>query len=380
VAVSLPIYKQRRVVLVRFQRATTGDPDAAKPDIDDRGWSGQFGPIMGIAKGSNATVRLRRERIAPTAPLFAVPSDNTALLCAGQPNYALPPTQDVDLVLSGITGGNPKVTTLDIRHGSATGPIIHKLTVWIFNPLTVKITPHMVTIKDAANPGIASAVNIANIIDRVKAIWKPCGVDFNVQATKNDTHTFANAGVLQASTMNAAGTEVWGAEIGTLLSSNYVASTINAYFVNQIAMVTNPGLLGLGLSRATAGSSGGALPQPGIILGDTNAAGIARAGDSMWLANDLAHEIGHFFGLWHPNQKEPPNERKDTWCRRMLMHNFNSMTSLGAWRDTVVGYGVDSTGSPRRGCLVTMKDLPQITTDGEATTVRGTISSAAGPY
>lgn len=379
-AVDLPIYKQRRVVLVRFKRMVTGDPDPAKPDIDDRGWTGEFGPIMGILQANNAWVRLRRERIDATAPLFAVSSDAATLLCGGAASFPVPAAKDADLILTGMTGGNPKVAHLEIRHGSAKGPVIHKLTVWVFNKLSVKITPHMVTIKDAVNPGIGSAVTIATIMDKVKAIWKPCGIDFNVQATQSYTHTFANAGVLQASVNNAAGNEVWGAEIGTLLSSKYVPNTINAYFVNQIALVSSTGILGLGISRATAGGSGGALPQPGIILGDTNAAGAARAADSMWLANDLAHEIGHFFGLWHPDQKQPPNERKDTWSRRMLMHNFNSMPQFGGWKDKVIGYGVDGGGFPRRGCLVTMKNLTQISTDGECTTARGTISSAAGPY
>ena len=120
------------------------------------------------------------------------------------------------------------------------------------------------------------------------------------------------------------------------------------------------------VSAATFG-----MPNPGIILADTTA-GATR--DAMWWANDMAHEIGHFFTLWHPENLQPPNEREDTWSRRELMHNFNHMGTIGNWKDNV-GYG-----NLNRGCFVSMKDLSQLVTDNECTTARGTIGGAAGPY
>ena len=56
----------------------------------------------------------------------------------------------------------------------------------------------------------------------------------------------------------------------------------------------------------------------------------------------------------------------------MLMHNLNLMSSLNNWRDDV-GYG-----NLRRGCLITMKNLPRITADDECTTARRAV--IAGPY
>ena len=129
-------------------------------------------------------------------------------------------------------------------------------------------------------------------------------------------------------------------------------------------------------SRAFATANG--FPQPGIVLGDTSVSGVVRDTDSMWLANDLAHEIGHFLRLPHTESKEPPNEREDLWSRRRLMHNFNTLPSMGVIRDAV-GYGTNATGSVRRGCFVTMKDLSQLNSDGEQKIVRATILSPAGP-
>jgi hypothetical protein len=162
----------------------------------------------------------------------------------------------------------------------------------------------------------------------------------------------------------------------TLLAHSYARASINAHFVKCIDIPTYPELLGLGLSRSNAAAYG--LPQPGIILADTNLNGDNRVGDTMWLGNDLAHEIGHFLQLEHPEKKQPPNERKDFWSRRMLMHNFNLQAASGDWRDDF-GYG-SSGGDIRRGCMVTMKNLAQLTTDGECTTARATITSPAGPY
>jgi hypothetical protein len=381
-AINLPVYKQRRLVLTRFKRAVTGDPDSDKPDIDDRGWTGQFGPVVGVTSGTTVTVQLRRERIDTSAALFATSSDTSVFTVSSPAGGALPAGARADLGLTGGTGGNPKVAKLQIRFASATGPILHTMDVWVYSKVTVNLTPHRVTIGSAANPaGIPTAVAIATIIDKVKAIWKPCGVDFNVQPTMPDYHLFATAGVAKTRFNDAAGTH-WSPEVAQMLAMFFVPNTINAYFVNQLATDDSANVLGHGISRARSSGSGGALPQPGILLGDQTSTGINRSGDVMWVANDLAHEIGHFFGLDHPAMSSGA-VRQDTWGRRMLMFNFNLMGKLGGaggWKDTAVGYGADASGNPRRGCLVTLKNLSQVSTDGESTTARTTITSAAGPY
>lgn len=218
-------------------------------------------------------------------------------------------------------------------------------------------------------------------MDLVRAIWRPCGVTFSVGATKNDTVTFANDGIVLDTPYDNV-TKLQNTELSTLLGTNWIANTINAYFVNQIGTGNT---LGYGFSRTSAATF--KVANPGIILGDQTASS-GRSGDIHY-ANDLAHEIGHFFQLWHPENQQPPNELEDTWSRRMLMHNFNLMWGHNPWprndgnghayahRPLLddVGYGAN-----RRGCFVTMKHLAQKTTDGECPTARGTINSDATPY
>jgi hypothetical protein len=154
----------------------------------------------------------------------------------------------------------------------------------------------------------------------------------------------------------------------TLLTTNWVANTINAYFVRQIGTGNT---LGYGFSRPSSVTF--ATTNPGIILGD-QAGGSVH--DSPWAGNDLAHESGHFFQLWHPNNQQPPSEREDTWSRRFLMHNHNTQRIMSNWKDDN-GYGALGR-SARRGALVTHKHIQHIATDNECTTARRAI--LAGPY
>jgi hypothetical protein len=361
----LDVFKTRRLHFVRFERATTGNPQAGFPDPDDRGHLVQFGPVVGVLQGRQVTVRLRRVTLETATPLFLKSSDTGAFTVDDPADGNVPASATHDFKITGVTGGNPRTARLEVRHRDASGPILASMEVRVFQPAPVTITPHMVTIAQtgAAGPGVGSAVTVSTIMDLVKAIWIHHGVTINVGATVNDNLTFAQAG-----------TVAWGAELNTLLGTNWVPATINAYFVNRINM-NNPaqnGVLGLGFSRTSFSTFG--LPNPGIVLGDTNMSGASRVADLMWLANDLAHEVGHFFTLWHPENQQGAATRRDTWSRRMLMHNFNLMGSLGGHRDDT-GYG-----NLRRGCFVTMKDLPQLVTDGESGTARGTITSPAGPY
>ena len=96
------------------------------------------------------------------------------------------------------------------------------------------------------------------------------------------------------------------------------------------------------------------------------------------MQSNRKRRIGHFLQLPHTENLEPPNEREDLWSRRRLMHNFNTLPGAGAIRDQV-GYGTNPAGNVRRGCFVTMKDLSQLNSDGEAKIVRATVLSPAGP-
>lgn len=363
--IALPIYKQRRLVPVAFVRAGQGNPTLFHPALDDRGYTGaEHGPIIGVFQGDTVFVRLQRLRLDPGADVY-VTSDNPVAASIVYPlGGKLDHGAEADFQIKGLIGGMPQPVKIFARFGSATGPIIGRMLAWVLLPLTLRITPHVAAIASATGAAVSSSIAIADLMDHVRAIWRPCGIEFVVNATVRDAYRFANPG------------RVAVAELGSLLGHSYARGTINVHLVNCIDVPANPGLLGLGLNRAFVTAN--RLPRPGIILADTNLNGSNRAADAMWLGNDLAHEIGHFLRLEHPEKKQPPNECKDFWSRRMLMHNFNLQAPSRDWRDQF-GYG-SSGGDIRRGCMITMKNLAQLTTDGECKTARDTVISPAGPY
>ncbi len=368
------VYKSQRIVPVRFKRSVTGQPVLGKPDIDDRGFyraaitaGNDHGHVVGVTEGNESEITLERFRIDNKADLFVTSSDTakmTVIDSGGTDQLAA--SKEPKVKVKGVLGGaaaNPETAKVEVRFGSATGPIIGEISVWVFKPLTVSLTPHNVTIKGASTAGIASSANIASVIDLVKAFWEPCGVKFQVEAIQNDPVTFATAGKV-----------VWKPEVNTLLSTNRTNDSINAYFVNEVEMPGLPGVLGLGISRARVNSDTGSAnpyPHPGIILGDKTV-GLDRHTDLHFLANDLAHEIGHFFTLAHIDFRNSGSSRDDTFAARMLMHPNNTRT-LSSWRNDA-GYG-----ARYRGGMITMKDLVGFTTDGEAIQARGVIGGA-GPY
>lgn len=380
-AFSYEVYKSQRIIPLRFTRAITGAPVIGKPDIDDHGCyrttvtlNNDHGHVVGVTEGGEAEIKVKRERISKDAELFVTSSDTAKMTVtvSGGTN-ALPKANEANLKIkgiAGIAGANPNTAKAEIRYGSATGPIVGEISVWVFRKIEVKLSPHNHKIKTAAVAGIGSSVDIPAVIELVKAFWEPCGIKFLVDPVITTTDlTFAAAGDVQ-----------WGAEFNTLLNTNFVNKSINAYFVNRIVIPSLNGVLGFGASRASFAGFG--LPNPGIILGDTNVNGSDRHTDVHWLANDLAHEIGHFFTLEHVDRKNNNAPRNDTWSVRRLMYPGNKRGNLpGAWQNDV-GYGANY-----RGGLITNKNLTDSanaanhSTDGESLITRAVAAATPnGPY
>ena len=383
-AIAKEIYKFERIVPVRFSRlvdpanvaTTSGPPRGDSPDLDDRGFfQTVHGPIVGMTENSWVKVRLSRENVENGVSLFVASSDTNVVTVETSRGTAELPNDEhmwVKLTAPADSGGDPATAIVEVRFNAADGPVIAELFVYVFEPVSVDITPHVVTISRAAAgpaaavPGTVPGANIAAVMDMVSAIWRPCGVTFNVQPTENDAVDFGTANIVSDNP--------WPGEVDTLLGTNWIADTINVYFVRQIGTGNT---LGYGISRDSARRFH--LTNPGVILGETTAGGTTR--DTQYWANDLAHELGHFFQLWHPGNRQGADTWQDSWSRRMLMHNFNR--TLGANppspRFTDAGYGTFGTGT-NRGCMITIKNYRRHATDGECATSRTTISSAAGPY
>ena len=76
-----PVQNRVQVIVpVRFHRAVSGAPRIDAPDLDDRAWHnphftnwtdvGVLGPIFGILQGDTVRVKLRREHLDDSAPVF----------------------------------------------------------------------------------------------------------------------------------------------------------------------------------------------------------------------------------------------------------------------------------------------------------------------
>ncbi len=385
------IYKAQRVCLIRFQRQIEGEPVFEFPDVDNRGsfrkyTDGKFdrGPVVPVMQGDDIHVRIVRERIDKTAPLFATSSDEATMI-VGNKNQ-LPAESSMVLRLTGVQGNGdamPKKASLQIRYGSLTGVVIAELGVWVFTKMSVNLTPHRVTLSDATGASAASQANIGAVIAMTRAFWRHYGIVINDAPIVNTPFPATTAGQI-----------VW-TEHDALLGTGNVPSSINAYFVAQ----TDAGFLGWGFSRAFINDPTNGRTNPGIILADRDNT-LDRHLDTHYLANDLAHEVGHFLGLQHVDNRTPDgtaananNFRDDTWARRCLMHHSNSSsftTTPPPGSPLDVGYGTMSVALGKggyRGGLVTMKDLTDVNnrtknhiTDPEYKTARNTISSTAGPY
>lgn len=354
----VPVHKTRRLTLLGFRRAATGDPDPAKPDLDDRGFgASEYGPVVGVRQGDTITVHLVRERIDKDAALFVTSSNPAVASIPGA--AALPKKTIMDLKIQGVAGQSPSVALIQVRFGSAGGPILAQLGAWVYQPLTVRIAPHVMNIASTAGGAAVGPSNVpADLIARANDTWRPVGIQFAAIPTLSHNHAAALAGTIS-----------W-AELPAMFATYHQANAINVFFVHHCNDA-----LGWGVARNVIATYG--FTQPGIAVADEGLTGFAL--DAQLKGQLLAHELGHFLGLWHPEKvnatPNPPGPRKDAYSRRMLMYPTLPIEALGDWRDDL-GYGKFQTW-PRGGALITMKNLSQQQTDGEAATARGV---AVNPY
>ena len=382
--ISLPSFPTRRLVLLRFTRgAPAGDPLPDAPDIDERGYRAPFeGPMASLTAGNTVQVGLRRFLLEARTPLFVESSDPSVVRIVDPALGALPNDESMTIRFTGVDGGTDRRSAvIRVRLGTSTGPVAQELHVVVFRPVAVRVTPHLITVNSKSATGSPPIADVPAIMRKVADIWTVAGVTFTVLPTRVQTFTFKAVDLVDAATMPG--------ELGPLLANrmpdgtpNWVPNSINVYFVVQIS---GPIVLGFGFSRTSFASLG--LPNPGIILADRSPFG-PRTG-VMHFAQTLAHEFGHFFTLAHAGGAQIPNEREDTWSRRMLMQNFNPLRGRDPFpandskgnpftqrpRFDDIGYG-----NLAAGCLITLKDLPQFTGDGECFTARAAITTPPGPF
>lgn len=383
-AVRLNVTAAKQVVVpIRFTRAANFTPNGNErayaeydsPELDDRGyfmgtrptgWSetDARGPMLGLTAGAAAVrVKVVRERIDAGAPLF-VTSTNPAIVEVTAPAGGGPLAADGVFSCRGLDGeGDPP--KLQVRLGSAEGPVLGELEPHVFSRITLPITPHLVRIDTTAATGTRPTLPIATILQRVRKIWHPCGIDFTIQATQNDNIRLPSnrLDTFDFDNYNNDMPALMGIERARLgLAAGTKLSTINCYVVEFLGE-TDSGVyvrnqtLGYGQDSASAASEG---TDPGIIVISNGVAG--NAAEEERTARTIAHEIGHFLRLEHTERRNSDNPADYTYSRRQLMFPL-SIASRG--RVNNFGNGKDTGGDPYRGHLITLKDHAFHVTDGE---------------
>lgn len=371
----------RIIVPIRWERFNHGSlARRDSPEIDDRGyfirrtsaWGAATtrGPMFGVLRGNTVKVRVMREDIDDTAPLFAT-SDQPTILEIKNTDAQIP--ADGELQVEGKARGT---ATIHVRLGSVTGPILADCDVRVHTRLRVKIQPWMVRIDTTTATGATPATDLDAMFQRCRAIWRPAGIDFTLGTAQNVNVQLAS------NTLNSFNviTGNWRNESAQLLAlqaaGGPVEKAVHWFIIDRFAASATLSPVGLGISRQTANAGPPVIPHTGIVTSVRDTGGNLR--DTEATARTLAHEIGHFFRLPHARGRDstpnPPGPAKDTFARRQLMFPISNLSGgtsgLAVPRFDNVGYG-----DTIRGCLITMKELEHYANDGEVAVARNAIQN-----
>jgi len=389
------VHKWTRIVPVRFFRApdaddpyvTSGNPEADAPDPDNRGFlpADQGCAVLPVGRDESLAeadlpetrVRLVRQDMEDAGVLHVVASPpdrlEVTLPAAGA---ALPSARKMMVKFKAKSAGE---AYLEVRFGSAEGPIIHRLRV-VVNPLRdVRLAAHVPTINGTAandssgNPVAARAVrtddDIRGLIEDVNRIYFPYGIRFVLDAAidRAGVLNFTKQGFVNDMTN----------EFDRMTALNRVAGAVNMYFVPQIGSIDEVDQVG-----GSANSSQGSPRTFGSLIADMAVGG-----------QTVSHELGHVLNLVKdshyvhvntvPDRAHPGtgrDVRDDIVSRRRLMWaytNFQLVLVGGVqvmeYRDDV-GYFYNGPG-----CMLTVKNLDGDRTDDEMAEVQRNAARLAAP-
>ena len=384
-AEKIVVYGKKHVIVpVRFERPGFGSRYISpyRPDIDDGAFRrcnlpssfntptdpGTRGAIVGVVQGQKIWVKIIREDISSSMPLFVTSADpQICEICNPRNNKKV--ASNGQFKIKGVSStkeGNP---VIHVRTGTIDGPIIGELEVHVFRMKTIDVRVHLVKINSTSGGvGAAPTVTKADITKRLKginAIWRPFGISFKMKGN------FSKPTVQLAVRNKVDASQGWAhelSEIKKILALGRAADReklINWYIVTT----WNDNTLGIGFSRDSAASSS---VKPGIITSESSP-------DHLENCHLFAHELGHFFRLWHPHNKQysPPgsNPARDSVSCRQLMYPVNNATV----NPKVANCGY---GSNRPGSLLTIRrrytNKPGKTSDGEYEIVKKCVRSGRG--
>jgi hypothetical protein len=376
VAIKVHVRKNSQIITpIRFGRVGTGFPTAEEPDVDDRGFSmgrrpfawgttDTRGAVIGITAGQNVRIKILREDLDPTAPLFVTvtPPDLVQVVA---PALGRPLVGFDEFEIRGVKDEAFRAAKIQVRLGSDKGSVLGELECHIFTRKTLRVVPHFVTIRGVAPslglPGAQFSTlldSLVNAFDEVNAFYRPVGIEFNLQVGRVRQHAvdrvsgaFNAARPLfkKAGKVTMHGSEF--TEFSTVVNLDPARDAINVYFVRFMTIA-----LGATFSNRTSRAEGGF----GMVVRDTSRV--------FGLSKVLAHELCHYLDIpQHPDQGGVEGDTLvlgDMWTlRRLMKANIGMPQNPPHHAD--VGYG------PRvSGVFITLKDFSQDDRDSECARMR----------
>jgi len=373
VALRLRVRRKTHIVTpVRFARAITGLPNALDPDPDDRGFAMSTRPefwgvtdargaMIGITAGQTVEMRVLREDIDGGAPVFitVTPAD---LIEVAAPASGGPLTGSDTFQIKGLKDEPNKCAKVQARLGDAKGPVLGELECHIFALKELHIVAHFVTIR-----GVPATLGLGSVsldalkkvaeedIRTVNAIYRPAGIQFELRDARIDSiddvpETGKPFKVPGKVSFVIEEPDVSFKEVKAIMALNSAAHAINVYYVHRIF-----------------GGNNGFAARRGTIFAKDNPPGVVISDHSRLMGADrtLAHELGHYLQLPHPDQSEKVFVTKvDMWMLRRLMQHAALTPGHPPHHDDV-GYG-----SSVRGTGITLKDFGLDTRDSECAILR----------
>jgi hypothetical protein len=390
---------------VRFARAVSGFSDADAPDLDDHGFltttfGPARGPTVGVFQGRTIRVRLMRDRLDDSAPLFVssedtsiadvvFPESGTALSATDTPaddedETSVDHKGDCIYIQGTSTANSTQEVLIKVHHGADDGPVLAELGVRVYPVLTIRVKVHGVSINGTAP---TTTIDTARaVFRRVSRVYAQAGIEFSVVGgMQAETVTgFARAGTVTLSNVF----DGQNVELQTVLSQNPDRGMLNAaYFAHYFDTSNTSGgptgtqdqVLGIAFSRATARAN----PATPGFLGCQVGITMRDSADLNEAAHTAAHEIGHALTLEHYDNGNDQtgavtDVRQDLWAHRDLMHNFVNLIPSSLAREHYksstariqVGYGNYADGRRMTGQLLMNKQRRQIFQSEQVNLVR----------
>ena len=351
-AINVKVRNQKQIIVpIRFTRAVTGGPVADAPDVDDRGFdpgtrpatwghAPYRGAMVGITQGDTVRIKVLREDIDAGAPL-AVTSTAPNIASVEDPPAGGLLGADGIFKIKGVVDVVSTPVKIQVRLGSATGPVLGELEPHIFQLKSLRVRVHLVTINGVATA--RTAASLVPVFQEINRIWRPVGIEFEYDPALTVPEAINGLAVAgQMTTALAAGSF---AEFSSIINLNPDPNRINIYCVQAANEV-----FGLTFDNTHARPTG-----YGIVITDNS------------VPNSNAHELCHYLDNPEHSTENAARVgvRQDFWVRRRLLSTPNPYpVSAPAFRNDV-GYGAQT-----RGAQISIKDLAGDPWDGEQNRAR----------